>query len=82
MKRADFRLPETLKAEATREAERNGQDLSEFIRETLAIRLAWTGAVRAIQSGADPDELIDPWALFERFEQITKAAKEGTRDGG
>lgn len=65
MVRSDFRLPESLKRAAEDEAAAEGLDYSEYVRRALAFHIAWTSAVRAVQGGAKPDDLLDIQKMIE-----------------
>lgn len=80
MIQVNFYIPAPLKNQVAAEARRQEMDFSEYVRQTLVIRMAWTAAIRAVQSGAEPDELLDPWGMFTKFQAITEAATEGQNE--
>ena len=60
MARLDVRLPDQLKTAVTEEANRLGITQSEFMREALAVYVAWHRALDAVDDGASTSELRDP----------------------
>ena len=67
MVRSDFRLPQDLRDRARADAEEQGIDYSEYVRQSIAVRLAWSAAVKAIKAGANPDEMLDVDTVVQRL---------------
>ena len=58
--RINVRLPEELNAAIKSEADRLGMRQSEFIRQALAVHVAWHRALDAIEEGRAPADLREP----------------------
>jgi hypothetical protein len=56
---AEFRCPSRLREQARQQADRDGVSFSEFVRSSLAFRIAWIGALDAIRAGTTPSNLTD-----------------------
>lgn len=73
--RFEFRLDDALKAAAQAEAENAGEDLAEFVRGCIRLRLAQITTVRALQAGVDPEMLLDPRRYAEALAEIARQHK-------
>lgn len=73
--RFEFRLDDALKAAAQAEAENAGEDLAEFVRGCIRLRLAQITTVRALQAGVDPETLLDPRRYAEALAEIARQHK-------
>lgn len=73
MEPSEFRITTQMKHLATQQAERDGISYSAFVRESIAMRLAWTAALEAVQAGAPPGELTDIQNVTRLLARISQA---------
>lgn len=64
------RLDPELRSFVAAEAQAQGVTPSEYIRQALHVRLAWSQAVRAMQAGADADVLLDPHRFASKLARL------------
>jgi len=53
------RIPEELKMAAKAEANMLGISYSEYVRQAIYVRMAWSAAARSIIAGMPPEEALD-----------------------
>jgi hypothetical protein len=73
MEPAEFRLPTLMREQAQQQADRDGTSFSEFVRQSVAFRLAWLAAIDTIAAGAPPSSLTD----IERLARTLAAISAG-----
>lgn len=72
MVRADFRLPADLKARAMAEAERQGLDFSEYVRQCLVAQISWVTAIQAVAGREGMDNLASTDWLLTRLHDLAQ----------
>jgi hypothetical protein len=75
--RVSFMLPPALKAEVEREAKSAGLSFSEYVRQALMVALAWGTAVRAVEAGAAPGELVSARRMAELLARVSREIEKG-----
>lgn len=70
---AEFRIPDDLRAQVQEQADRGGVSFSEYVRQSLYIRLAWTAAIDHVQAGVHPAHLTDLEWVARHLRAISQA---------
>jgi hypothetical protein len=70
---AEFRCPTALRVQAQQQADREGTSFSEFVRGSLALRLAWIAALDAVAAGVPAHSLTNIEEVTRMLARISDA---------